>query len=73
MLSASGPPVPARGESGSLALGQPNWFMKFGMTCAAAAAGQARGSCKSKRSSGGSWRSRGGNGCRRRSRTGRGR
>jgi len=27
-----------------LALGQPNWFMKFGMTCAAAAAaGQALG------------------------------
>ena len=44
MLSASGPPVPARGESGSLALGLPNWFMKFGMTCAAAAAaGQALG------------------------------
>ena len=28
----SGPPVPARDEVGSLERGQPNWFMKLGMT-----------------------------------------
>lgn len=29
---ASGPPVPALGELAFLAFGQPNWFMKLGMT-----------------------------------------